>query len=462
MKKVLFLSTVLFCWIVQVCAQDVPPYPNVDQTFKKVLSFDKVYEKLKKDYKIENPKESKFEKIMTIGGGDVIESDFSSYQSDAAKRINYRWPDDRCYTVFTVTTPESSEGVTYKLPLVVEYSRLKHGVLTNNWELYWWYYDTPYSTKGGKEDQLFYTMLIEKLKTIKGNVIPQKRDHTIPTSLEDMTTIEKIEKDPNKQDIREMKYANKDYVERQYVVYGKATKFEDYDESKVEQNFENSKSFIAVRFERPKDENGKTGEWFVSSITGTSWQIDRGTATDDQKLYQTLSSVGFEKIYKKPPIEKSPPYFSDVYEEQFNQELEQALLDLYHKKEGAAQNLQKFLIPDPKVLESFVAYFEEMHQKFVSLKANESEDESGIRSSLSVNTNPDNCKLYLYFKIKRAPYTEDKGLKNKYKDAGMSKEVLKSRYAEYNERERHDFSMELIDGQLKIAKPIKRAAPIPF
>lgn len=462
MKKFSILCTLIFAFTWTSFGQDVPPFPSVDATYKKVLGFNAVYEALKKDYKIENPKACKFEKIMTIGGGDVIKSDFSSYQTDHGRSLNYRWPHDRCYTVFTVTTPPSSEGVTYKLPLVVEYTRIKHDVLTNNWEFYWWYFDTPYSTKGGKDDQLFFELTIEALKKIEGKIVPFKRGTSIPPALEDMTSISKIEKNPKEQDLREMRYSDKDYLTRHYICHGTATKFQDSDEAIVEQNFKGSKAYISVQFVRPKDESGKTGDWSVYKITGTNWQLDRGEPSEDKNLYQTLASIGFDKVYKKPPTPKTPTYFSRTYQDQFDVELEKALIDLYFQKEGAEDNLRKLLIPDGEaILKSFQDYFADMRAKFVDLKEEDGKI-TGITSSLAVYTDAEKCKLRLYINGKRKSYATDKSLKKKYKAAGMTKDVLNRYNGSHTDRESHDFKLELLNGQLKIAEPIKRKDPIPF
>lgn len=148
--------------------------PVVASVFSETKENNKVYESLKKDYKIMNPKACEIEMKTMIGSGEIV-SDWSTYKSQEGERLNYYWPADRTYTVCTMTTPESTDSVTYSLPLVVEYSRIKNSVLQNDWSFYWWYYDTPYYSTGGKEAPLFYELFIAKLSEIEGDLVPYQR-----------------------------------------------------------------------------------------------------------------------------------------------------------------------------------------------------------------------------------------------------------------------------------------------
>lgn len=457
MKKLISTSVLSLFFVLNLFAQSVPPFPSVDAAFNKVISNDRVYEKLKSDYQIENPRSVKIEKKMTIGGGDVIVSDFSSYQSDAARDINYRWPDDRCYTVFTITTPASKEGVKYTLPLVVEYSRLKHGVLTNDWEFYWWYIGNPYKVEGGKIDQELHALLIAGMEKYEGNLLTYRRE--MPDAIAPFTTIEKIEKDPEAQDFREMNYSDFDRITRTYIIYGNTIKFGDYDESVVSANYEGSSASINAVFERTKA-GGKTGSWYLSEIQAAGWGTRHGKEVSDANLYQTLGSIGFKKVYKQAPTGKTAPYFSETYENQFNSEFRQALIDLYEQKDGARENLQRYLIPDSDaIVKSFESYFQDMRSKFVYF---DDRDDEGVKVSMSVDAEPESCKLYLYFKEKRDSWSTNADLKKAYKAAGMSKEAFNRFSASLFEHTSYTFKVELIDGQLKVAEAIVRSEEIPF
>lgn len=435
--------------------------PSVESVYSTIKSNPKVYESLKNDYKISNPKSCKIEMKMTIGSGDIV-SDWSTYKSDEGIRLNYYWPEDRAYTVFTVTTPESSEGVTYSLPLVVEYSRIKNRSLQSNWEYYWWYFDTPYSSKGSKEDPLFYDLLINKLAELEGNVVPNRREE-IPTAIEDFTRILKIEK-TTEPDIRN-NYSNADEVTRVYSVHGDCAKFIDSDEAQVDQNKENCVSYLKVQFRRLK-ENGKTGDWFIESfLGGFGTGLKSSTPTDDQNLYRTVGSHGFKTVFENEKQPKSTPYFSEKYQEEFAAELTKVLHNVYNKKDGALEELKKFIVPGgDEILQSFQTFFQELDSKFVSIKpTTNSPQHDGLLARLQVEANDiENGYVMLYTNVERKSATSEKGLSKMYKDAGMSKEVLNTRDGHYSKFENIKFEIVLIEDEIKIASKLESKNTIPF
>lgn len=436
--------------------------PSVSSVFSDIKANPKLYEKLKTDYKILNPKSCKIEMKMTIGGGDVIVSDWSTYKSQEGTRLNYYWPDDRAYTVFTLTTPESSEGVTYSLPLVVEYSRIKDGVLQNDWSYYWWYFDNPYSSTGGKEDPLFYDLLITKLSEVKGDLIPYKRED-IPTAIENFTTIQKIEKS-NEPDLREH-YSNSDNVTRTYAVYGEASRFLDSDDSEIESNMINCISHLQVQFTRPK-ENGKDGDWKIEQIYGGfATGIKESTPSEDKTLYKTVGSHGFKAIFKKEKQLKAIPYFSERYQTQYASELTSIIMDFYHKKEGAAEKLKNHIVPGgDEIFKSFENFFQELDTKLVKIKpATNSPKHDGLLARLYVEANQiEDGYFMLYTNLERISYTSEKGLNKVYKDAGMSKDVMNIRAGHYYKSENLEFKIVMIDDEIKIASKLESENSIPF
>jgi len=437
--------------------------PRTTQVFQDIKANAAVYDNLKTRYKIENPKACKFEMKMTIGGGDVIVSDWSTYKSQEGERLNYYWPDDRAYTVFTVTTPASSEGVTYSLPLVVEYSRIKNSVLQNNWSFYWWYFDTPYSSTGGKEDPLFYDLLIAKLSEIEGDLVPYKRNE-IPTAILNFTSIQKIEKS-DVADLRQ-NYSNSDNVTRTYAVYGEASQFSDSDDSEIELNLKDCMSYLEVSFTRPK-ENGKDGEWELYSFNG-GWGvgIKKSTPTDDKTLYKTVGSHGFKTVFQKEKQPKATPYFSERYQKQYAAEVTPILLDFYNKKEGAAEKLKSYIIPGgDEIFQSFQDFFQELETKLVKVVPNtlNSPNHDGMLARLHVNANEvDNGYFMIYTKVERKAHTAEKGLAKQYKDAGMSKDVMNRFGGEYKKSDNLEFKIILIDDQIKIASKLEWSETIPF
>ena len=398
---------------------------------------------------------------MTIGSGEIV-SDWSTYKSQEGERLNYYWPDDRAYTVFTVTTPESADGVTYSLPLVVEYSRIKNSVLQNDWSYYWWYFDTPYSSTGGKEDPLFYELLISKLSEIEGNLVPYKRSD-IPTAIENFTTIQKIEKS-TEPDSRE-NYSNSDYVTRYYSVYGEASTFADTDDSEIESNLKDCMSYLQVQFRRPK-ENGKEGDWTIEAILGGfGTGIQKSTPVEDKKLYKTVASHGFKAVFQKEKQPKATPYFSERYQDNYAAELTPIIMDFYEGKDGAGEKLKAYIVPGgEEIFESFQNYFQELRTKLVTIKpTRNSPEHEGLLTRLYVEANDiENGYLMLYTNLERKSYSSEKGLNKIYKDAGMSKEVLNTREGHYYKSENIQFKIVLIDDQIKIASKLESRNTIPF
>lgn len=440
-----------------------PNLPSTASVFNQVKANPSVYETLKTTYKIVNPKACTFELKMTIGGGDIITSDWVAYKSQEGERLNYFWPEDRAYTVFTVTTPESSEGISYSLPLVVEYSRIKNSVLQNEWSFYWWYFDTPYSTKGGKEDPLFYDLLITTLSEIKGS-LNEKDAREAPSAIEHFTSIQKIEKS-NIPDLRQ-NYSYSDNVTRTYAIYGETVKFADSDASIVESNSKNCMSLIEVQFTRSK-ENGKDGEWELYGFNGGfGVGIKESTPTDDKTLYKTVGLHGFKTIFQKEKQEKAIPYFSDLYQDKYNEDLTKVLMDFYAKKEGAAEKLKSYIIPGgDDIFLSFQNYFQELDRTLVKVVPNtiNSPEHEGLLADLYVNENKiDQGYITLYTRVERKSHSSEKGLSKLYKDAGMSKQVFNSNEGYYYNSENLEFKIILIDDQIKIASKLESKVTIPF
>lgn len=437
--------------------------PTVEKVFSDIKANSSIYESLKTNYKIVNTKSCTIEMKMTIGGGDVIVSSWSTYKSQEGERLNYFWPDDRAYTVFTVTTPENAEGVTYKLPLVVEYSRIKNSVLQNDWSYYWWYFDTPYSSTGGKEDPLFYDLLIAKLSEMEGNLVPYKRND-IPTAIVNFTSIQKIEKS-NEPDLRQ-NYSNSDNVTRTYAVYGEVSNFSDTDDSEIESNMKECVSYLQVLFTRPK-ENGKTGDWIVETFYGGfATGIKKSTPTDDKTLYKTVGSHGFKTVFEKEKQPKATPYFSDRYQEEYAKDLTHAIMDFYHKKDGAAEQLKSYIVAGgDDIFKSFQDFFQELDRKLVKVVPNtlNSPEHDGLLARLYVEANKvDKGYVMFYTKLERKSHSSEKGLLKLYKDAGMSKETLSKHEGSYDSSENLEFKIVLIDDQIKIASKLEWSETIPF
>lgn len=440
-----------------------PALPSVKSVFETIKANPKVYESIKTNYKVNNPKSCNIEMKMTIGGGDVITSNWSTYKTDYGYKLNYYWPEDRAYTVFTVTTPKNSEGVTYSLPLVVEYSRIKNDVLQSDWHYHWWYFDNPYSVKGGKEEALFKELLLKKLSTLEGNIIIHKRND-IRKPFENFTAIKNIKK-TDKAETRQI-YSNVEYVYYTYLIEGETIEYEDYDQSIVTGNYPNSKGYFEVKFKREK-ENGKTKDWeFGEFVGGFQNYVEKGESSGDKKLYETIASSSFNKVYQKEKTIRKTPYYSKKYKDEFEFQVTKNLIDLFNNKAGAEEQLKKYIVPgDDKILSSIKSIFNEMKKTFVNLTPEtlNSPNHEGIYVALYVNeSNIEKTEVRITIKGLRESWTKDKSLKKIYKNAGMSKDALNKYAAKYTLRHRSILKTVFIDGEFKIASPLKLDENIPF
>lgn len=439
----------------QTFGQGHPPFPSVDEVYKNILNNPAVYKSLKEDYKVANPKECKIEKKMIIGSGE-IDSDFSTYKSDNANAINWKWPDDRAYTVFRVTTPENTEGVKFVLPLVVEYTRLQNGTLTNSFHYLWWKFDSPYSVVGGKQDALFMELLMANLFKAKPAMHESGRKG-FPMDLDHMTLITSIEK-ADIMDERNV-YSNAESVTRTYAVNGDFVLYSGWDDAEIKSHIIGGKCLVQAEFRRDK-ENGKTGDWYFSSFYGGFGAGLRGeNESGDKKLYRTAGTHGVEAVYQKEKVEVPLPYYAEINEQQFAEKFTEVLYNLYEKKEGSVEELKQFIAPgDEEILQGFLTYFGELNDKKVSLR------ESADKKINVVADFPEKIEdglVVFYLALARKPISQDKNLKSVYKDAGMSKEQL-AKGGLFSANEEVKLKVILIDGVVKIATVPVRSKPIPF
>lgn len=451
--KHLLLLLILTCAL-PLLAQ--PPLPTVESVYQEIKGNEHVYAKLKSTYKIANPKACKIEMIMTIGGGDVIKSDWSTYRSDEGKELNYKWPDDRAYTIFTVTTPKSTEGIVYKLPLVVEYSRLENSVLMNKWSYHWWYFGNPYSMEGAEDDALLKQSLLAALSSSA----PDEQ----PEAIQLFTSIQSIEKG-DKADERQF-YSNADYIYRTYVFSGESIAFEDYDQSIVTANYPQSKAHVQVEFIREKDENGKAGTWRFSGFQGGFGTfMDPGNPSSDKNFYSTLQKTGFKSVYQQEKKASKMPYYSETYQKQFSEELTAVLMDMQNGKPGAEEALKEFVAPGhDEVVTAFKSYFETFRLKCVDITPEtlNRPEHDGVMARLdSDNDEMDENRVWLYVHANRKSCASNNELKKRYKDAGMSKQILATGGVYYY-TSTPELKVMLVDGEIKLLTGPEFTEEIPF
>ncbi len=459
LKSISLTAFILLSLIVH--SQSHPPYPKVEKTFTKMKNMEGVYRVLKESYKIVNPKESKFEMLMDEGGANVP-SYFISYKSKEAQRLNWLWPDDRIVTQFVVTTPKSSEGVEYVLPLIVEYTRLQYGALTTTYKFHRWYFANPISVKGGKEDALFMELLMQKLNSYEGNIFENKRK--MPENLYDLISVKEIRK--AKDQARRQVYSNVDNIIQKYVISGDRIEYDGWGEGKIKGHFVGSNTILEVTFTRDKDEKGNTGDWYISLCrNGRSNEYKVGVDNGDRKFYKTIGNSGFKAIYESQNITEIPiPYFV----EQNNPILIASIRDAinnFFTTNGDVSTLKDIIAPgDTAVTNALVRMNDEFNKKFITLDKHSSSDgiECFVPVNGRVNEEVDKCLFTLSFRLDRQGYNKNKALKKIYKEGGMSKTELAS-FGYYYKSFQADLGFILIDGVLKVNSINLNSYPnIPF
>tara|TARA_B100000508_G_C11465858_1_gene282466 strand:+ start:7142 stop:8524 length:1383 start_codon:yes stop_codon:yes gene_type:complete len=457
LNKVSFLLVALLILTTSYAQQ--PDFPSVDEAFAKVNGNSKVLERLKSTYKIIDPSTCKIEKKMYFGGNDLQPSSFATYKTDEAHRLNWRWPDDRAYIVFRVTTSKSEDGTIYELPLVVEYTRLKNKVLTNEWHFHWWKFDDPYSVKGGKEDALFMKLFEKRLSEIEGNL--RDRNRKMPDVIAAMTRVGSISKSEVK-DVRQF-YSNIDHVERTFIIEGDVIFFADHDESVAKENRENVKVYVQTRFSRDKDANGNTGDWYFNEFVG-GWgnKIIDGSVTEDKNIYKTVGTHGYNYIKEKGKEQKKVPYYSNRYEGKFQADVLQAFHDFYEQKDGADETLKSYIASeDEEIFNKFDALFSEIREKHVQLRPSGSAHKGILFSVSTDEPNVEDIEATFNLFLTRPAISTDKKLKSIYKTAGMNKSILK-KGGGFSKNEYYKLQFTLIDGDLKIASAPVRDYTIEF
>jgi hypothetical protein len=407
-----------------IFGQDLPPLPSVEKVFEDIKANKFVYERLKNDYHIADPKSCTFKMSIPDRGGDEVKSYWSTYQSDNAQEINWKWPDDRASVYFTVITPKSTEGISYVLPLQVEYSRIKNDIITNSWEYYWWMFKAPLKTVGKPKQKELNDSIIEAFKKFEFSFIPSS-DFGYPEDLETFIHISDIA-DSEVADVTSSD-SYREWMTRFYILKGDYIKTEEGSKNylgyeKIGAHYTNAEYRLAAKFERNKKiDNQKATDWkFVGFINYDSRFVSKGTLITDSNMYVTMHRFGFEKIYQKPKTVIERDYFTDASILEFENNVNQALTDVFMGKANCEENLLK-LCTDASVRDGWVAHINEIKRKAVKLEKVDIYTQDVIDYARGRDEHAD-ISIRIYFS--RESWKKDKSLKSVYKEAGMSKDVL--------------------------------------
>lgn len=431
-----------------------PALPSIESVFKQYQAGNTFVSKsLREKYLIANPAACKFEMQQNASVDSPVKSEWNVFKSNQGYRLNWYWPEDRATVTFKVTTPPNKEGVKYVLPLVVEYSRIKSSVLQNSWSYYSWHFGNPWRVEGGKEDALFHELLVASLFQMEGHPAAYSREMDIQL-VEPFTSISKIEKSERPE--RRESYSDKESVIRQYVLTGETIEYDipAEEEAIAKENYTNSKGYIEVVFERSVNKTQR-GDWtFVGFEGGPGNKIEHGTPTGDKNLYKTAGAVGFREVYQKEKQPAEIPYFSDVYEEIYTKNAKEAFADFFLDKPGAEEKIKAFIVPGgDEIIKAFKDQADKLKNTFVELKPGN--DHPGVDiaiSGISFGKVAERGKMYFNLQGKRKGYGEDKSLKKKYQEAGMSKEALSKLEAQFDYQETIYLKLVEFEGKILISE----------
>jgi hypothetical protein len=458
--KTLFTTLLLSLACASLAQKELP---SIDQVFKNTLANDYVYKALEEDYGIANPKECKFEKRMTIGGGDVIDSDWSTYRSGPAlkeaNRLFQKWPDDRAYTVFTVTTPKNKDGVSYVLPLTVEYSRYKDGAIVNDWEYYWWKFETPYKTIGKLNSEEFFKLTMDTLKNLNYSYNPGNYPEC-PKALLGFYKINSIYESSEEDEIE--KYSNREYVTRKYYVTGDYIYMPGSDYDSVYAHYTNRTAILPAQFSRELDNGKPIADWVLSKfVAGWGLVAKEGIETKDYAIRPTIERFGWDYVYQKENAPIGKAYFSNLYKKIWETKINQSLTDFYNGNTNAI-NTFKMMVKDEETAKAFENIINEVKQKLCYL--DKVKDDYVFKSDYVEDnySKPEEGGIVrIYFEIRRKSCLSDPSLKAPYKESGMQKAIWKAG-AKYYSSEKHELKVSVINNELKIHGVPKLKKEIPF
>ncbi len=413
------LSLILLLFYSSSFSQSNPPLPSVDKVFDDIKKNEFVYKSLKNDYHIADPKACKFIKGLQSYDGTQSEAYWGTYKSQHA---DYRWPDDRAAVYFTVITPKSTEGVSYVIPLLVEYSRVKNDIITNEWTYYWWMFKAPISTSGKPKQNELRDTLINALSKIEHHFIPEE-GYGYPSKMDRFIRIESIVDAPTQDVTKSDSY--REWMTRYYIIKGDHIVTEEDSDNMlgydgVKEHYKNAEFQIAVTFERDKKiDNQKATDWkFHEYVIYESKFLNKGDLVEDTNFYATLHRYGFEKIYQKEPSKVERDYFTTASIDEFEKDVQKAIEDIFLDKPNAEDNFLQFC-KDEIVRDNWVIAINEMKRKMVKFEEVKLYTQDIYNYARGRDEHADISISIYYSRV----LAKKQIVKSVYKSSGMSKDI---------------------------------------
>ncbi|HEY1038303.1 MAG TPA: hypothetical protein VGF30_02810 [Bacteroidia bacterium] len=417
-----------------------PAYPSKEQVLKdaknnytlsgitQIYTAPLTWDKIKLEYK------------MYVNGNELVESSYYDYQSTLAKKGDLDYNDMTSVYVLA-TTPKNSEGKYYEITIEVRYTRYGGVISASKWS----YKEcnigsNAYTQKGGSAaaDAKRLNQVIDLMKKYKGdkNTPKEPTNFYITRYDEDFVKIDSICLDKEQQD-KNLTYQRFHY----YKIKGLMVKRD----GNKRTYYANSSADMYIEWELKEGEK----EWkpvtvaierFTPSDTKVSAKALGITGNQELKSFEAF---GFEDIYKKTAISERNLY-TEADLKDFGEKIEKTLKLIYTNPEEGKKQLEELVDPlAPGKQEIIDSYYTPIvsAKKFMCTYG----ENSFVSVSAWITEEDNKKKLHIERIVSDVDFkregTEDKTLLKAYKEAGISKETLKTTWGgRYDEAWRVEIS----------------------
>ncbi|MCB9198846.1 MAG: hypothetical protein H6600_10330 [Flavobacteriales bacterium] len=436
-------------------AQTTPTFPSIESANQYVkenyLKNDRTQFAL--EYHIQDLSKVKVLKQWQSDGQTVTAS-FLAYSSvEIHSLFPYKnpKPSDRCHVMLLLETPKEADGAYYQVPVDVIYSRLKNGVLTNNWEFFACRLIGYPTQIGGKEftkeskiqclvDAMNRTQIVNQ----EAILILNNSSSIDLQELRNFYTIDSVE----------ISYENRKSVseyEINFLVHGEG--YYNFIDEKFEENITICKRTLEINTKLSKDGSG----WTVTSLYFAQGHSDSPILREDKTFWGNINQVGFQGIFQtKTPF--NSPFYAAFNIEKFETDLKTVFVKIFEDPEKNAFMLDQFFDENaPSSVEErayLINLIKDLKSKRLELYTVNGEPKINFYENIEVEFSQDKfgvVKLRLRC-FRNSHYNDSsKQLKKEYKEAGMSEQVLKEGGA-FDQELFLDFKCHVVDNYLYLTK----------
>jgi hypothetical protein len=436
MKKLIVLIAAIFC-LGNAVAQS-PAYPSKEQVLKdaksalalnyigQVFKSPLTWDKIKLQYK------------EYVNGGELVDSRFYDYRSDLAYLANLDYKDMTEVNVLA-TTPKDAEGKYYDFLITVRYTRYGGIIGLTSWKFKETYHPfTSYYQRGGNASA--DAKRVESAEKILMNYKGEKNTPEKPIKFYfpfynfDIVKIDSIFVDKNKQD-ENLTYQRYWYFKMKVNIVKRDGNIFTY--------YQNAELPFSIEYRK----EGDAKDWAPATVSIEMYErhfpnVKPITSTEaglsGKNLYRELTSFGFEEVYKKQTMYERTLYrLSDLQD--FGKEMEAMVKLVYDNPTEGRKKLETMVNPEAtnknEIIDSYYnaivdakKYLVNLGNVYINDYSGHSDDENSVTGKKITS------KMSLNVNFKREG-TDDKAKLKAYKEAGISKETLKTTWGgRYDDR----------------------------